>query len=258
MNTPSAAKEALQPLTLAVHSLPDPADPAVLHAPARGGWKALLIVLACSLPFIVAYSVFFIVQPHGKAHYGQLIDPPHAMPEQAASTLGGQPFALAQLQKQWLLVSVLPAACDAPCAQALFTQRQLYEMLGKDKDRVDRVWLLPAGEAGQALRAAVQPGQGGETLEGMESGKKAPGLAALARGAMLLQVEPAVWQSWLGLQAATSAPQDLYVVDPQGYAMMRLPAFANTQGAREAKRDLDRLLKATAAWDAPGRGESRP
>jgi hypothetical protein len=42
----------------------------------------------------------------------------------------------------------------------------------------------------------------------------------------------------------------LYVVDPLGRWMMRFPA--NIDPAR-AKRDLDRLLRASSSWDKAGR-----
>ncbi|REM68600.1 hypothetical protein DSI38_05065, partial [Mycobacterium tuberculosis] len=46
------------------------------------------------------------------------------------------------LKGQWLLVSVADAACDALCEQQLYLQRQLRESLGREKDRMDRVWLV--------------------------------------------------------------------------------------------------------------------
>jgi hypothetical protein len=45
----------------------------------------------------------------------------------------------------------------------------------------------------------------------------------------------------------------LYVVDPMGNWMMRFPARMDAAGASRAKRDLDRLLRASASWDEPGR-----
>ena len=46
------------------------------------------------------------------------------------------------LKGQWLLVSVGGGACDKACEDHLYQQRQLREILGKDKDRLDRVWLV--------------------------------------------------------------------------------------------------------------------
>ena len=42
----------------------------------------------------------------------------------------------------------------------------------------------------------------------------------------------------------------MYIVDPMGDWMMRVPA--NPDPAR-LKRDLEKLLRASAGWDRPGR-----
>jgi len=38
-----------------------------------------------------------------------------------------------------------------------------------------------------------------------------------------------------------------------GHWMMRFPAHLDKAGAGKAKRDLDRLLRASASWDQAGR-----
>jgi hypothetical protein len=45
----------------------------------------------------------------------------------------------------------------------------------------------------------------------------------------------------------------LYLVDPLGNLMMRFPAQMDAAGAGKAKRDLERVLRASAFWDTPGR-----
>ena len=49
------------------------------------------------------------------------------------------------------------------------------------------------------------------------------------------------------------AQDHLYVVDPMGNFMMRFPANMDVEGASKAKRDLNRLLKASSSWDQAGR-----
>ena len=72
--------------------------------------------------------------------------------------------------------------------------------------------------------------------------------------ATVLQVDAAALAQWLRPVPGQRLEDHLYVVDPQGHWMMRFPA--NIDPAR-AKRDLDRLLRASSAWDKPGR-ESTP
>ena len=59
-------------------------------------------------------------------------------------------------------MSVASGACDAACEKTLYLQRQLRESLGRDKDRIDRVWLVsddaPVREALlPALQQALKP-----------------------------------------------------------------------------------------------------
>ena len=123
-------------------------------------------------------------------------------------------------------------ACDALCEQQLYLQRQLRESLGKEKDRLDRVWLVQR-------RARRVP-------ERLTTGAAAGHRAARRRRR----------SSRNGCAPAPghALAEHLYVVDPLGNWMMRFPA-AHGRGRRRpsAKRDLDRLLRASASWDKPGR-----
>ncbi len=215
-----------EPLSLAVHSMPDPHLSAL---PASGHGKLLAMLLACSLPVLLAMFVFFVVKPTGQANFGELIHPARPMPPVSLITAKGGSVALADLKGQWLLVSVGSAACATDCAQHLFIQRQLREMLNKDKDRVDRVWLVtddaPINEQVQALLADTK----------------------------VLRVSTPVLHAWLGDMSESEITQQLFVVDPQGHAMLRMPADMTGKQASAAKSLLQKLLMASVVWDKPGR-----
>jgi hypothetical protein len=151
------------------------------------------------------------------------------MPEATGTDLQGTLVALSTLKKQWLLVSVAGGACPAKCARELYLQRQLREMLGKDKSRVDRVWLIPD--------AAPLP----------------PDLQRQLGDLIVLRVNPETVTNWLGATPQTADPSYFYVVDPLGNTMMRMVANMDSAAAAKARRDLERLLRATASWDEPGR-----
>ena len=71
--------------------------------------------------------------------------------------------------------------------------------------------------------------------------------------ATVLRVAPADLGQWLQ-GAPGKRPQDhLYLVDPMGNLMMRFPAEMDAEAAAKAKRDLDRLLRASSGWDREGR-----
>jgi len=185
--------------------------------------------LACSLPVLLAIFVFFVIKPTGQANFGQLIHPARPMPAVSLLNAQGQAIALSQLKGQWLLVNVGSADCAAGCAQHLFIQRQLREMLNKDKDRVDRIWLVTDDGA---INSEVQP---------------------LLTDATVLRVSASVLQAWLGDMPIDEAKQQLFVIDPQGHAMLRMPADMQGKQANAAKNMLQKLLMASVVWDKPGR-----
>ena len=55
------------------------------------------------------------------------------------------------------------------------------------------------------------------------------------------------------VKTAHAIEEHLYLVDPHGNWMMRFPANLELTGAGKAKRDLERLMRASSSWDEPGR-----
>ena len=76
--------------------------------------------------------------------------------------------------------------------------------------------------------------------------------------ATVLRADDAMLAQWLAPQAGHGLSEHLYVVDPQGQWMMRFPARMDGAGATQARRDLERLLRASASWDQPGRAKEQP
>ena len=189
----------------------------------------IAVLLVCASPVIASYFTYYVVRPDGRRNYGELITPQRPLPAMVTTDLNGKPGELTALKNQWLLINVASAACDTACQQRLYFQRQLRESLGKQKGRLDRVWLITDAAA---VDARLQP--------------------ALAEAAVLRVPDQALTQ-WLP-PAGSQRPEDhLYVVDPIGNLMMRFPANMDAAGAAKAKRDLDRLLRASGSWDVEGR-----
>jgi hypothetical protein len=144
-STPAAASTLQdQPLGLTVHAMPVP-DQSSVRAPSTvaGRWKMLAVLLVCAAPVIASYFTYYVVRPEGRRNFGELIDPQRPLPPLATRALDGRAGTLTALKDQWLLISVAGGACDARCEQNLYFQRQLRESLGKEKERLDRVWLVP-------------------------------------------------------------------------------------------------------------------
>lgn len=228
-NPAAAGERADQPLTLTVHSLPVPEAAAAADAARTraGRWKMLLMLLVAASPVIASYFTYYVIRPEGRRNYGELIDPQRPLPSWTGIDDDGREVPLAALRDQWLLVSVADSACDQVCRDHLYLQRQLREGLGKDKDRLEWVWLRTGtADVPDDIR---------------------PGVAA----ARVLKVDEAQLAGWLVPAPGQRLQDHLYVVDPIGNWMMRFPAGADPKKVRS---DLGRLLRASAFWDQPGRG----
>lgn len=217
-----------EPLTLTVHSLPqlDQASAAAAASTRKGRWKMLGLMFVCAAPVIASYFTYYVIRPEGRRNYGELIDPQRPLPAWSGIDAQGRSVPLESLKQQWLLVSVADSACDEACVQHLYLQRQLRETLGREKERLDWVWLR-TGDA-----------------------EPTPALQQATAAAVVLKVDPQALANWLQPAAGQKIEDHLYVVDPLGNWMMRFPA--NLDPA-QAKRDLDRLLRASAFWDKEGR-----
>jgi hypothetical protein len=220
---------------LTVHSLPAVHD-AVQGDSRRtrlGRLKMLAVLAVCAAPVLASYFTYYVIRPEGRRNYGELIDPQRPLPAQQGVQLDGVAVPLASLRGQWLLISVAAGACDARCEKHLYLQRQLREGLGKEKDRLDWVWLVADGAP---VRPSLLPALGQATV---------------------LRVDGGQLGQWLAPAAGAQLADHLYLVDPLGNWMMRFPATdtaqLDTAAAKNIKRDLERLLRASASWDQPGR-----
>jgi hypothetical protein len=230
---PRGAAPQPEALALTVHGVagPDLADPAVADRARThiGRVKMLAVLAVCAAPVVASYLAYFVVRPDGRSNYGTLILPTRSLPDLSLRTLDGAPVPARSLHGQWLLVTVGPAACDEACDKRMFTQRQLREMLGRERERIDKVWLITDEQPlTPALRRALDSTPAVTTLRAERE--------AVAR--------------WLEPEAGHALEEHLYLVDPMGEWMMRMPA--NPEPGK-VKRDLDRLLRAAAGWDKPGR-----
>lgn len=219
-----------EPLGLTVHTMPAPGPEDIRRRTVSGRLKMLLVLLACAAPVVASYFTYYVIRPDGRSNYGTLVQPTRTMPANLSlRDLDGQPVDPVSLRKQWLLVVVGGGACDAACAQRLYTQRQLRQMLGRERERLDKVWLITDdAPLTPDLRASLQG------LEPVQA----------------LRVPAGDLAAWLQPAAGQALEAHLYVVDPMGEWMMRFPPQPEPS---KVKRDLERLLRASSFWDQPGR-----
>ena len=189
----------------------------------------LLVLALCAAPVVASYFTYYVVRPDARRVFGTLIDPQRPLPDLFGASLDGDKHNLRELKGQWLIVSVAGGACDAKCQQHLYLQRQIRESLGKEKDRVDRVWLV---------NDTVAPSQA---------------LLPALKDSTVLRVPAVELAQWLAADTGRALTDHLYLIDPLGNWMLRFPADLDLTEAARAKRDVERVLRASASWDNAGR-----
>ena len=234
-----ARSEAATLLSFSVHSLPS-GDVAARDArrTQRGRWQMLTVLLVCAAPVVASYVAYVGIRPQATTNYSDLIVPPRPLPAALPLVdLRGSAVAALALRGQWLLVVVSGGACDAACERHLWLQRQLHELLGREKDRVDKLWLIDDAVAPRAETLAAVGAQSGAGPAGLTPAT----VLRIDRRALAALLEPASGQA---------LEDHLYIVDPKGDWMMRAPPDADPA---KLKRDVDKLLRASAGWDRAGR-----
>lgn len=194
-----------------------------------GQWRGrLMLLLLASLFFgpLLLASVWYghadrWPLPKQRANHGQLISPPQPLAGLQLHDLHGRPLAEDAWQGRWLLVYPGLPTCDAACEDLLYQTRQVRTALGKDMERVRRIYLL----------ASIPPDPARlEALRGLHPDLLLAVLASPETVAQFPETDAAAL--WSG--------QQLYVVDPLGNLMMRYDA---TQEPKDILADLKRLLR---------------
>ncbi len=186
--------------------------------PRRGRLKLLAVVLVCAAPVIASYFTYYVIRPEGRVNYADLIEPQIALGDLRLRQLDGEPIQLSHLRGKWIMATSGASTCDAACAERLYNIRQVRLTTGRERDRVERLWLLTdSGSPDSALLAQHE----GLVVWRFEGGIPDPRLAA----------------------APGYKPEDhVYIIDPLGNLMMRFPAQADPN---RMKKDLNKLLRAS-------------
>ena len=225
---PDAKAEPEPGLSFTVHSMPQPGVEG--RRTRHGRLKMLLVLLICAAPVMASYFTYFVIRPEGRTNYSELINPQRTIPAELPLTdLQGQLVAPAKLKGQWLLVVVSGAACNELCEKSLWLQRQLQESLGREKERLDKVWLINDTQAARP-----------QTVQAVSAGTPVT----------VLRVPAPALAAWLQPAAGRALEDQMYIVDPMGNWMMRVPPQPEPA---KLKRDLEKLLRASSSWDQPGR-----
>lgn len=173
------------------------------------------MLLAVSIaPFIASYLAYYVWKPTQTKTHGQLL-PIQPLPAPSMHDLRGLVVNLKQLQSKWVLVMADGAACDTRCQRKLYLMQQVRTAQGKERVRIERLWLL------EDEQAAVLPP---ETTLGVQIWR--------GMGSTLLDALP--------VDAGQNRRDFVYVVDPLGNQVMR---YRLDQDPVRMLKEIGKLLK---------------
>jgi len=169
---------------------------------------------------IASYLTYYAIKPQGRTNYGAILDPRiHPIPALGSTTLDGQPISLDAYKGKWIMLMVNDAECEDACKKKLYDMRQLRVAQGKNRDRVERVWLITDDKPLETL------------------------LIREYDGTRMIRVKPDLLRTWLPVEPDATAADHIYMIDPLGNLMMRFPKNADPN---KIKKDLSKLLRASS------------
>lgn len=100
----------------------------------------LLLALMCA-PVVVSYALYFFEYRPESKHYGDLI-PIVKITGKGTNQADDTILRMKDLQGKWVLVTVDSGHCDEACQKKLYFMRQVRLVQGKEKHRIERLWLI--------------------------------------------------------------------------------------------------------------------
>jgi len=183
-------------------------------------WRARAILIGLFALFFVPIVVSMVLviskpgwTPFGSINKGELIQPPIEL--SLAGAVGmedGQPLSRSA-DGHWMFAHVSMGECGEACERALVAMRQARLALGKDADRVERVWLM-TGDPTRVSMSRLLPAF---------PGLKPYGIAASA-----------------ARRFPRASGDAIFVIDPAGLLILR---YEGAESASDILKDMKRLLK---------------
>ena len=171
----------------------------------------LLLALMCA-PVIISYTLYFSEYRPESTHYGDLI-PITKVSGKGTNQSDNTILRMKDLHGKWILVTIDSGHCDKACQEKLFFMRQVRLVQGKEKHRLERLWLINDNVVPDA-----------ELVKQYE-------------GTFFVNAKDSEILSFI--ETEETQTKHIYLIDPIGNLMMRFPEKVN--GTKMGK-DIKRLL----------------
>ena len=153
-------------------------------------------------------------RPAGTKNHGEMLDPPGDLRAVVPRQVGGGNYAWNPVARKWRIAFAPPGKCGSECVELVRRLDTVWQLTGREADRVDVLWICAATTCAPPA-GAPRPG----TLR-------------------LLQADPALRAALPRVDDPRGVP--VYVIDPNGFVILRYPPGFDPAGLRA---DLAKLLK---------------
>jgi len=171
----------------------------------------LLLALMCA-PVVISYALYFLEYRPESKHYGDLI-PIVKVTGNGTNQADNTILRMKDFHGKWVLVTVDSGHCDEACQAKLYFMRQVRLVQGKEKHRIERLWLVNDDVVPDA-----------ELVKQFE-------------GTFFVNAKDSEIISFIETKEIQT--KHIYLIDPIGNLMMRFPE--NVDGTKMG-HDIKRLL----------------
>ncbi len=187
----------------------------------RNPYTVWFVVISFITPVVLAYLIFFFVDVSSFNNHGEILNPIIHISSMELKDENKEIIPEDKLVKKWRLISFVSKDCDAECESQLFDIHQIYASLGKERDRVTRMFvhLEPMSQSFSKLVAEKH----GDVIH------------VIGDRDTIVQVLNKNIRSDVGI-----TNNETYIMDPMGNVMMR---FTAEQPNIDFLSDLRKLLK---------------
>lgn len=201
------------------------------------GLPLTMILAASWLWYFVIEGDLDLLGAIGTANHGTLIQPPRQIQSYAFRDDVGALFRWQDLEPRWtMVVANQGATCDGACEARLYVTRQIHIALGKEFNKVRRVYIGDTPIKDTRV-TPLKPRPTGWPND-VAPGPLGPYVANAHIGLVALATEP---DTLLALfSSLADNPAQWYLVDPAGWVMMRYP---DELDYKKVIADLKFLLK---------------
>jgi len=196
------------------------------------GIPVTVILVATWLWYYVVNGELDLVAAVGTSNNGSLVQPPRQLEEVSLADEAALPLKYSELERRWRFLIPGGKNCDQVCESSLYTTRQIHIAMGKEFNRIRRIYLSDTPAADTMMNidylSDQQPAPESftELLASQHRGMKVMTLSSTDHQTLLREyaIEPSSW----------------YLVDPNGWIMM---SYDHTVDYKGVMSDLKFLLK---------------